>query len=290
MTPPNQPRAKNRPAAQGQTRDQPQSKAQRRAEAQRRAAEKRAAELRQKRLRAWTRVGLVGGVLALVIVLIVVLTGGSSMNNSAPNVTNPHVKLQAIPASMSSTWVQPPAGTPGPETIPIPKGPKLATLINAASGQSVNGVQCQVGEQTQIHVHTHLTIFVNGKARVIPYGIGIPGFQAVSTAQGAFVETGSCFYWLHVHAEDGIVHIESPNTTNTYTLGQIFDEWGQPLSTTAVGPANGPVTVFFTSPGKKTGIYTGDPRNLPLGNHYEIQLDVGTPIVAPVKVTNWGGL
>ena len=50
------------------------------------------------------------------------------------------------------------------------------------------------------------------------------------------------------------------------------------------------MTVFFTSPGKKAKLYTGDPRNLPLGDHYQIQLDVGRPIVAPVNVTNWGGL
>ncbi len=99
--------------------------------------------------------------------------------------------------------------------------------------------------------------------------------------RGPFVETGSCFYWLHVHAYDGIIHIESPSTSQTFTLGQFFDEWGIPLSKTQVGPAKGNVTVFFTSPGSKTGIYTGDPRNLPLGDHYQIQLDVGTPIVAP---------
>ena len=64
-----------------------------------------------------------------------------------------------------------------------------------------------------LHVHTHLTIFVNGKAQVIPYGIGIPGFQAVHTAEGPSSQTGSCFYWLHVHANDGIIHIESPSTT-----------------------------------------------------------------------------
>jgi hypothetical protein len=291
MTPPNPPRAQSQSRDKSQPRDQPQSKAQRRAEAQRRAAEKRAAELRQKRVRTWTRVGLVGGVLALVVVLILVLTGGNGSSGPVPpQFKNPHVALQPIPASMSSTWVQPPAGSPGPETVPVPSGPKLATLFNQATGQQVNGVQCQVGEQTQIHVHTHLTIFVNGKARVIPYGVGIPGAQAVSTQRGPFVQTGSCFYWLHVHANDGIVHIESPNTTDTYNLGQFFDEWGQPLSSTRVGTAQGQVTVFFTSPGKKTGIYTGDPRNIPLGDHYEIQLDVGTPIVAPFKVTNWGGL
>ena len=127
---------------------------------------------------------------------------------------------------MSSTWVQPPAGSAGPGGHPRPHRPEAGHPLNAATGQTIDGVQCQAGEQTVVHVHTHLTIFVNGKAQVIPYGIGIPGFQAVQTAQGPFVQTGSCFYWLHVHANDGIIHVESPSTTEGFTLGQLFDEWG----------------------------------------------------------------
>ena len=271
------------------------SKAQRRAEAQRRAAEQRAAELRKKRTRFGLRVGGFVAALAALIVIIVLVTSGSS---GTPKVfTDPHVAgLEPIPASMKASWVQPPAEKAGPETIPVVNAPKLASLINAASGQTIDGVQCQAGEKTVAHVHTHLTIFVNGQARQIPYGIGIPGFQAYQVTgtppagSGPFVETGTCFYWLHVHAYDGIIHIESPSTTQAFQLGQFFDEWGQTLSTTQVGPATGNVTVFFTSPGKSPMLYTGDPRSLPLGNHYQIQLDVGTPIVAPVQVTNWGGL
>jgi hypothetical protein len=270
------------------------SKAQRRAEAQRRAAEQRAAEKRKKRTRLGVRVGGAVVVLALVIVLIVVVSGGSS---GTPQVfTNPHVALEPIPASMKASWVQPPAGKPGPEVIPLTTGPKLATLVNEANGQTVDGVQCNAGEKTVSHVHTHLTVFVNGKSRVIPYGVGIPGFQAeeinppAPAGPGPFVVTGTCYYWLHVHATDGIIHIESPSTTQGFTLGQFFDEWGVPLSSTQVGSATGNVTVFFTSPGKGPMLYTGDPRNLPLGDHYQIQLNVGTPIVAPVQITNWGGL
>jgi hypothetical protein len=267
-----------------------QTKAQRRTENQRRAAEKRAAELRKKRMRIGIRVGGAVAVIAVVVIVVMTQVGGSGSGSVPPQLKNPHVPVQAIPSSMSSTWVQPPAGSAGPEGIPVPDGPKLATLINAATGQTIDGVQCQAGEQTVVHVHTHLTIFVNGKAQIMPYGIGIPGFQAVQTPQGPFVETGSCFYWLHVHANDGIIHIESPSTTQSFTLGQLFDEWGQPLSNTQVGPATGKVTVFFSSPGKKPGIYTGNPRDLPLGDHYQIQLDVGTPIVAPVQLTSWGQL
>jgi hypothetical protein len=267
---------------------QSKSKAQRRAENQRNAAEKRAAEKRQKQMRIGVRVGGAVVVIALVVVLIVVLTGGS--NSTPPTSKTPTLALEPIPASMSSSWVQPAATTKGPEGLPVPSGPKLATLLNAATGQNVDGIQCQTNEQLVLHVHTHLTIFVNGQARVIPYGIGIPGFEAQNAKGGPFVSTGSCFYWLHVHAYDGIIHIESPSTSESFTLGQFFQEWGIPLSKTQVGPAKGNVTVFFTAPGKKAQLYTGDPNNIPLGNHYQIQLNVGTPIVAPVNITDWGGL
>jgi hypothetical protein len=271
------------------------SKAQRRAEAQRRAAEQRAAEKRKKRTRLGVQVGAVVVVVVAVIVLIVVVSSGGG---GTPAVfTNPHVSgLEPIPASMKASWVKPPTGKPGPEVIPLVNAPKLANLDTVATGQTINGVQCQAGEKTVSHVHTHLTIFVNGQARQIPYGIGIPGFQAYQinpgspAGPGPFVETGTCFYWLHIHTNDGIIHIESPSKTMGFTLGQFFDEWGVPLSSTQVGSATGKVTVFFTSPGKSARLFTGDPRTLPLGDHYQIQLDVGTPIVAPFQVTNWGGL
>jgi hypothetical protein len=263
-----------------------QSKAQRRSQSQHRAAERRAAELRSKRIRVTTRYGGVVVAIAAVVLVILLVTGGSS--SVPPSQKNPHVALASIPTSLHMT--QPPSGSPGYEGIPIPSGPKLATLVNSASGQTVDGVQCQNGEQSVTHVHTHLTIFVNGKARTVPYGIGVPGYQAVETPDGPFVETGSCFYWLHTHETDGIIHIESPSLTTHFTLGQFFAEWGQPLSSTQVGPVTGKVTVFFAAPGEKAGIYHGDPANLPLGNHYQIQLDVGTPIVAPVNITHWANL
>ena len=131
-----------------------------------------------------------------------------------------------------------PPTTPGYEGIPIPIGPKLATLANAATGQTVDGVQCQANEQLVSHVHTHLTVFVNGKARVIPYGIGIPGAEAVATPHGAFVETGSCFYWLHSHQEDGVVHVESPSTALSFTLGPVLQDLGAAAELDAGGPGD----------------------------------------------------
>jgi hypothetical protein len=259
-----------------------QSKAQRRVDSQRRAAEKRAAELHKKRVKMATRGGGILAVVVVIVLIVVIATSGSNSTN--PKTKNPNVPTVAIPASLH-TIPPPKTTTPGPETIPLATGPRLATLVNAATGQTVDGIQCQTNEQTVTHVHTHLTVFVNGQSRVIPYGIGIPGAEAQAAQGGAFVSTGSCFYWLHAHANDGIIHVESPSTSDSFTLGEFFDIWGQPLSTTQVGPAKGTVTAFFN--GK---LYKGNPRNLPLGNHYQIQLDVGTPIVAPVNITNWGGL
>jgi hypothetical protein len=173
----------------------------------------------------------------------------------------------------------PPPGPLGPEGVPIPDAPVLAGTATIATGRNVDGVGCQTDEQTLFHIHAHLTIFVNGSARQVPAGIGIPGAQAQNTPQGPFIDSGTCFYWLHTHAADGIIHIESP-VHRTFTLGDFFDEWGQPLGRDQVGPARGHVTVIYNGQ-----VYRGNPRDIPLNAHAQIQLQVGTPLVAPVSIT-----
>jgi len=125
---------------------------------------------------------------------------------------------------------------------------------------------------------------VNGSARQVPAAVGIPGAVAQSTPAGSFVDQGTCFYWLHTHAADGIIHIESP-VHRSYTLGNFFDEWGQPLSTSRVGPASGHVVAIYNGQ-----VFTGNPRDIPLTAHAQIQLEVGTPLVAPEHITFPSGL
>ena len=172
----------------------------------------------------------------------------------------------------------------GPEDVPIPRSPLLAHVGAAAAGRSVGGISCQTSEQTLFHIHAHLTVFVAGSERQIPYGIGIPDAVAEATSRGPFVVAGSCFYWLHTHAADGIIHIESP-VRRTYTLGEFFDIWNEPLGPDQVGPAVGRVTALYD--GER---YLGDPRDIPLEAHAQIQLDVGKPIVAPVSIRFPAGL
>lgn len=184
-------------------------------------------------------------------------------------------------SSLGTLTSAPSPGPMGPEQVPIPNAPALAGPSPATAGQAIDGISCQTSEQTVFHIHTHLTIFVNGQPRQVPAGIGIPGAQATQTQAGPFVDSGQCFYWLHTHAADGIIHIESP-VQRTYTLGEFFDEWGQPLSPTQVGPAKGKVTVILNGQ-----VFKGNPRSAPLGSHENLQLEVGAPLVQPETI-NWG--
>jgi hypothetical protein len=158
-----------------------------------------------------------------------------------------------------------------------------AAPSTAAGGKTVDGIQCQTSEQVAYHIHAHLAIFADGQSRTVPLGIGIPSPQVDNSTGTPFVVGGSCFYWLHAHTADGVIHIESPDQ-RTYTLGNWFDIWGQPLSTTQVAGDKGAVTAYVN--GQR---YTGDPRQIPLTAHAVIQLDVGTD-VAPRPYTFAQGL
>jgi hypothetical protein len=178
----------------------------------------------------------------------------------------------------------PPLGPPGFEGVPLESGPNLAAPGSPAPGASVDGIQCQAGEQLLFHIHARLTIFVDGHSERVPYGVGIADPQVAQTSHGPAVGAGACFSWLHTHAADGIVHIESP-VQRTFTLGNFFDVWGQPLSTTQVGPATGKVTALYDDK-----VWLGDPADIPLTAHAQIQLEVGKPLVAPVHIKSWQGL
>jgi hypothetical protein len=166
-----------------------------------------------------------------------------------------------------------------PAPGPTPTGGVLAPISTSVTGQTIDGIQCQAGEQLIFHIHAHLAIYLNGNARVIPEGIGImPPRTEGQSAEGPVVTAGSCLYWLHAHTDDGLIHIESP-VQRTYTLGNWFDIWGIPLDNGHVGPATGTVIAYLN--GQR---YTGDVRAIPLDAHNLIQLDVGGD-VAPAPFT-----
>jgi hypothetical protein len=174
------------------------------------------------------------------------------------------------------------AAQPGPEHVPLEPGAPLASASSTLQGTTVNGIQCAPLEQLAYHIHAHLRVYVDGSPRALPAAIGLVEPVAQQTPYGPFYGAQGCYYWLHTHASDGIIHIESP-TQRIYTLGNFFDEWRQSLSATQVAGASGPVVAFVN--GKR---FTGSPSSIPLDPHGVIQLDVGSPAVK-FQPFSWAG-
>jgi hypothetical protein len=143
------------------------------------------------------------------------------------------------------------------------------------SGETVSGISCDAQEGQRIHIHQHLVILDHGKPVSIPARVGIP--------------TGKrCLYWVHTHTPDGIIHIEAPKD-RSFTLGDFFNVWGQPLSRSSAAAARAgkheKMKVWLN--GKA---YSRDPRTIPLVAHADIVIQVGPPFSKPVAFTSWNGL
>jgi hypothetical protein len=246
-----------------------------RSNARERVVRMRALEAQRGRRRRWLAgTGAVIVAAAAAVGITLAVAGGP--HSASPG--SPGIKLASL-STLGTLRAPPSPGPTGPEGVPIPTAAALASPAASTAGQRIDGISCQTSEQTLFHIHAHLTIFVNGLPRQIPAGIGIPRARAQDTAQGPFITSGTCFYWLHTHAADGIIHIESP-VQRTYTLGDFFDEWGQPLGRGQVGPAIGPVTAIYNG-----RLYLGSLRDIPLNAHAQIQLEIGRPLVAPTSIT-----
>jgi hypothetical protein len=172
----------------------------------------------------------------------------------------------------------------GPEKVPLEVGPPLAPPNDALTGSTIDGIACSAEEQLAYHHHVHLAIFANGHPYALPLGVGMVAPVVVENAPSGEFALGSqrCIYWIHVHVQDGIVHIESPES-GVFTLGQVMDIWHVPIAADQLGPFPGPVTA--TVNGRR---WAGDPSSIPLTQHAEIVLNVGAPTIAPPPIT-WSG-
>lgn len=213
------------------------------------------------------RAGLGAALAAIVAVIVIVATGGGGSSSAL--------------ASLGHLQSPGPPGRLGPQGIPVPNAAPLAPAASATAGTNVDGIPGCL-HQAQLVVaylgHVHLTVFVRGAPRQIPYGIGMTHGRAQSTPRGTLLSPGDCFSILHTNAADGMIDITSTKT-HLFTLGNFFDVWGQPLSRDQVGPATGPVTAIVN--GKP---YRGNPRDILLPEHGQIQLEVGRPLVAPEQL------
>jgi hypothetical protein len=251
-----------------------------RQQAREKIAQMRAQEAQRRRRRLW-----LAGLGAVVVVAAAAVGIALAVSGSSPHAasSSPRLKLASL-STLGTLHPAPSPGPLGPEGVPIPSAAPLAGTSKGATGQPVDGIKCQTSEQVLFHIHSHLTIFVNGSPRQVPAGVGIPGARAQNTPRGPFIGSGTCFYWLHTHAADGIIHTESP-VHRTFTLGNFFNVWGQPLGPGQVGPARGHVTAIYDG-----RAYQGNPRDIPLNAHAQIQLEVGKPLIGPTSITWPSGL
>jgi hypothetical protein len=220
--------------------------------------------------------------LAMLIGAPLIAGCGSSSSSSSATQSSSGAASSNSSSTSSSTSSTPSTGQGqlGFEGIPIQTGSEIAPASSTQTG-TVNGIKCGSKEELAYHIHAHLTVFDKGQARSMPGGIGIPGSKVVQTTEGPVASGGVCIYWLHTHAPDGVIHIESP-TQRIYSLGDFFDEWHQPLSASQVGDVKGKVNAIVN--GKP---WTKDVRTIPLNPHAVIQLNVGSPV--PFATVNWGG-
>lgn len=222
---------------------------------------------------------------ALVLVggsLVAAGCGSSSSSSSSSTAPAPAPAPASTSSSSANSNSSDGQAQLGFEGVPIEQGQDIAPASTTQTG-TVDGIHCGPTEQLAYHIHAHLAIYVDGQPRALPGGIGIPGSQVVQTTEGPAAEGGRCIYWLHTHAPDGVIHVESPSE-RLYTLGNFFDEWHQPLSSNQVGEAKGKVTAIVNGEP-----WTKDPHDIPLEPHNVIQLNVGSP-QEPFHSMSWAGL
>ncbi len=139
---------------------------------------------------------------------------------------------------------------------PWPWPPEYATIADRLAPLGLDTLG-QEGAAT--HIHAHLDIFVNGKHVLVPQLIGINSGANYLTE-------------LHTHDARGVIHIESPEANDEFTLGQFIAEWGVFLNSRCLGAYCDGLKWYVD--GKPQ---TGNPADLVLKSHQEIAIGAGKP-------------
>lgn len=147
------------------------------------------------------------------------------------------------------------------------------TTDTGAKGQPVAGMECGQIPQT-FHIHSHLSIFLNGQALAIPAGIGLMR-----------TPTLDCEYNIHTHDHSGKLHIEGPAPASR-TLGELFAIWGMPLMRDNVAGITGlPVVAYITENGQVSR-WQGELADIVLLSHRHIAIQIGT-LLTEVPFFTW---
>jgi hypothetical protein len=148
--------------------------------------------------------------------------------------------------------------------LPLLAGCVSSKQESTATTFGATSVGCAQKEQLAYHIHTHLTVLLSGTQVAVPARLGL---------------TADCIAFLHTHDQSGIIHIEAP-AEHSYTLGDFFQVWGQPLSRERlldqVGGEGHDVIAYVD--GNRVD---GPPEAIALMDKRQIVLEYGPPFVDP---------
>ncbi|WP_394768035.1 hypothetical protein [Lacisediminihabitans sp.] len=189
------------------------------------------------------------GVLAVASIVTVALLG-CSQPTPAPTVSKP--------ADSNSITDIPP--TPAATAAGAESSAPWAAPADASARTAAAGLPMLSSEGTELHIHSHLVVTIEGKSSALPADIGIDvAKQRISP--------------LHTHDSTGIIHVESP-VASTFTLGQFFTEWDVALDATRIGgysATDGHSLTAFVDGVK----FSGNPASIVFANHQDIDIVYG---------------
>ncbi len=158
------------------------------------------------------------------------------------------------------------------------------TYYNPPSASTYYVTSCGAGNAE--HYHVLLVINVNGVQRPLPYvpgqggseGLGIGAAPQYTNPQ--YQCPNGELHPMHTHDGSGIIHLEFPTVRSDHpTLGDFFQIWGVPLSSTQVWTFSGHVTAQVTYQwGASPGDYSSNPGAIPLPSN------PGGPLANPYPI------
>lgn len=125
--------------------------------------------------------------------------------------------------------------------------------------------QAVTHEGLAIHSHVVVTIQVKRGST----------YTNVPLYSGIGLYGANDFAFLHTHAADGVVHFETGNASQTWTLREFFENWGVSVDSDHMGRHRGPVTVTIDGVAAAAGIDAVMPNHTGATPYPQVVVRVG---------------
>jgi len=230
--------------------------------------------------------------LGLIAAFALTACGGGGGTSATPATSTPPVSTASVVDSSASAL----SLDENPEIV-VGDTSAFGTIVGAPGNATVDGLSCLSAMQGATHYHVHFSLFVNGHQYAIPAGTGIyePGVYEPQYLVMASAASNACYYEIHTHALEGMIHIEDHLAGTVLTLGELLDIWGQQLSVSGFGPFSGATRWFDTDEtGGAAGTHTvteqtgTDPHLISMIDHHEYTVEVG-PAYVNIPNFTWSG-